>query len=263
MHDSKIRETLSALLPDVVVQIGNLKGFFKGIGGSVAFHHDVGGNHIHGRQRSDSASVASVTPASVVFSRRVNPNGEANHQRTGKHQQIRRNQPKLLPVQGEDCRFMDVENRSDGHKQQRKQQPDAFLPFSGCDIRIQKRQKCQGDPDQPDNQLYRDIAHRPHRAGYRHHPYRHGRLIERFFTADESKNKIEYRCRNGKNDLVPEADIPRSAKTKYEKPHCNGRQHAHKHHPCQRIIPADIQMNFLFHSLLLSAHVTGSFLLRR
>ena len=115
MHDPKIRKALSALLPDVVIQIGNLKGFFKGIGGGIAFHHDVGGNHIHGRQGSDSASVASVPPASVVFSRRVNPNGKTNQQRTGKRQQIRRNEAKLLPTQGKDSRFVDVEHRPDGH----------------------------------------------------------------------------------------------------------------------------------------------------
>ena len=259
MGQAETGKTFPALLTDIAVDVGDLKGFFKAVGGVVAFYHDVGRNLAHGRQSTQTAAIAAVAPGTVVFPRRIGFQRKDLQLNTQKHQHIRQGRQQLFKV----CQILAVviEGKDQGQgKDQNQSNAHTLLPTGG-QMGIEYRQKDQNSPEKPYVEGIGKAAAGPEAAVDGHHPDGDGCLIEGFFTADKGNEHIQPGGCHRQNDLSP--DIHRSIgsfHTEDQNPnHCRGDQ-AKCHQPGQHIFAADIEMLSFFHSIL---SITNYALLRK
>ena len=101
MGNAEICQPFPALPANVAVNLADLEGILKEVGGGVAGDHDVRGDLCHGGQGADSPAVYPVTPGAVVFARGVNPYGNTDEKNTCQRQKVREAVPHAenIPLQ--------------------------------------------------------------------------------------------------------------------------------------------------------------------
>ena len=89
MGDAEIGEAFLPLLTDVAVDIGDLEGLLKEVGGDIPLPLEVGGDLRHGGQGADAPSVGAIAPGGVILAVGMDPDGEAQQQAAQDHQVVR------------------------------------------------------------------------------------------------------------------------------------------------------------------------------
>ena len=91
MGQTKVGQTFFALLTNVTLHMGDLKGLVKQIGAGIALYLEVGGDLGHGSQGTDTTAVYPVAPGGMIFITGVDTDGEYRSDQTQCHQCVGQN----------------------------------------------------------------------------------------------------------------------------------------------------------------------------
>ena len=248
MHDAEARQPLPALLADVAVHIGDLKGLLKEVGGAVAVDHNVGGHLVGRGQGADAPPVYPVTPGGVVFSRRVDADGEDQHGCPQKEQRVGQQPDDGGPILQENGLPVIVEDGGQGKEHYGEQQPRPVQPCAGGDVRIDKAEADQGQPAQGNEHPPLEVVHDPHGGKQHIEPHGDGGLIELLPAVAEGDEHIEHRCRHRQPHLEPQAGVDGHIVDAVQHDPADSRPgETHCHEPGPAVFGADVKMNVLIH----------------
>ena len=260
MGQAKVCQTFPALLTDVALHIGDLKGLREQIVGIIALGHNVGRYLIHGRLCTDAAAIRAVAPGGMILTE-----GMALDRKAGKHQaeghQAVSHCALVIAKTSQGCLSHKESYFSAAHKIQPMQigkcrdgyqENDGQKPGKACLFRYDLGvQECVEDH-------HDGIKHSDHSIiipkihGGKHKEEIKGDqpdgdcgLIKPFFTADDRGQRIKQGGCYRQKDLAP--PVGTFLTDQQDAGHCRA-DHAKHHQPGQQVFLADIKSCFSFHT---------------
>ena len=178
MGNAEVGQTLTALLTDIAVNIGDLEGFLEQVGADISLPLEVGGDLRHGRKGADFSAVNSVAPCGVILSGGIGSDSEDHQQHTEQGKNVRYSVHKAGPVGGKKSPTMVIQDKSQRSCNHGEQQQNAIMPATAGDFRVGGGKENECDTVQPHGRAVGTVAFQTDGAVDGHHPDGDGCLIE-------------------------------------------------------------------------------------
>ena len=242
MGDAEIGQALLALLADVTVDVGDLKGLLEEVGGDVPLPLEVGGNLRHGGQGADAPAVGAVAPGGVILAIGMDPDSEAQQQAAQEDQVIRQVHQHSVGdgLAAAISHKAGVSHGAAGSQEHGDQQPGPADASAGEDGVQQTEEQNAGAVHGQDEAAVADDMMGTDGVENAHQPNGDSGFIEHFFSHDQGDEHIQQGGCHRQNDLTPHFKRAAGPFQTGERNagHCRADQ-AKCHQPCQRVFTAD------------------------
>ena len=251
MGQTKVAQTFSALLPDVTLNVGDLKGFLEKVGASVALHLEISGDLGHRCQSTDLPSVAAVAPGGMVLTGGMDTDCKHREDAAGDHQNIRQ---QIGVVPAEKNRACQIQLTGKRETEQGQKQPCVGnLAAGDLGVKHSHKQQRNGKQGNDHGVESAEMEVCKHEAVVdADHPDGDCGLVELFFARNQCDVRKQQGCCDWQNDLTPHLLCAAGSfhTDEHNAGHCRA-DHAQRHQPCQQVLLADEEMCSVFHNTVI------------